>query len=353
MCGRMSQSDRAASKGLPATSELDASTTIYWNGGTPKASLDGGAARSRAAPASCAAHTRAPAAGSPDRRGAGGSGEDQRPPSARMPRLRRPAQRRQRARPPLSHTDARPTASFSPADLTLGTASAAAGTAVTVADRCRPRIQGMRHRIAGGNGVPGPVPPTRELMSNGCDTSGPWPARTACYGIFIRLQRRQLEAVLVPQRRGVPEHADDDGEHYPGNRQHPARQASCCRSCVTTRTPAFARGVPLAGSRPRSRPGLPRAVAGQRDARRLPWLRRQRQHPLMASSPLVATAAWMVPDPPPAPAVSVPKQPREAISAASMSGSSALRYPGSTFHARCSVVPLQDWRPRGIRTWRV
>jgi hypothetical protein len=90
-----------------------------------------------------------------------------------------------------------------------------------------------------------------------------------------------LEAVVIPQRRGVPEHTDDDdGEHSPGNRQHPARQASCCRSCVTTRTPAFARGVPLAGSRrPRSRPGLPRAVAGQRDARRLPWLRRQRQHP--------------------------------------------------------------------------
>jgi hypothetical protein len=38
----MSQSDRAASKGLPATSELDASTTTYWNGGTPKASLDVG-----------------------------------------------------------------------------------------------------------------------------------------------------------------------------------------------------------------------------------------------------------------------------------------------------------------------
>jgi len=51
----MSQSDRAASKELPATSEPDASTTTYWNSGTPKASLDGGTTRSRAAPASCAA----------------------------------------------------------------------------------------------------------------------------------------------------------------------------------------------------------------------------------------------------------------------------------------------------------
>jgi hypothetical protein len=39
MRGRISQSDRAASEGLPTTGELDASTTIYWNGGTPKASL--------------------------------------------------------------------------------------------------------------------------------------------------------------------------------------------------------------------------------------------------------------------------------------------------------------------------
>jgi hypothetical protein len=36
MRGRMSQSDRAASKGLQTTGELDASTTTYWNGGTPK-----------------------------------------------------------------------------------------------------------------------------------------------------------------------------------------------------------------------------------------------------------------------------------------------------------------------------
>jgi len=39
MRGRMSQGDRAASKGLPTTGELDASTTTYWNSGTSKASL--------------------------------------------------------------------------------------------------------------------------------------------------------------------------------------------------------------------------------------------------------------------------------------------------------------------------
>jgi hypothetical protein len=108
----MSQSDRAASKGQSATSELDASTTTYWNGGTPKASLHRRHHPLEAAPASCAAASvpqpvrfwlwsltcwvdaglggsglpaaaqarPTPAllqAGSPDRRGAAGSGEDQ------------------------------------------------------------------------------------------------------------------------------------------------------------------------------------------------------------------------------------------------------------------------------------
>jgi hypothetical protein len=39
MGGRISQGDRAASKGLPITGELDASATTCWNGGKPKASL--------------------------------------------------------------------------------------------------------------------------------------------------------------------------------------------------------------------------------------------------------------------------------------------------------------------------
>jgi hypothetical protein len=40
-----------------------------------------------------------------------------------------------------------------------------------------------------------------------------------------------MEAVVIPQRRGVPEHADDDGEHSPGNRQHPA----CSERAVPSR----------------------------------------------------------------------------------------------------------------------
>ena len=71
--------------------------------------------RGRRARRSATPAKRRPPTNSDTSRWLGPVGRDhgQRPPSARMPRLRRP-QRRQRARPPLSHTDARPTASFSP-----------------------------------------------------------------------------------------------------------------------------------------------------------------------------------------------------------------------------------------------
>ena len=38
------------------------------------------------------------------------------------------------------------------------------------------------------------------------------------------LRAGQLIAVVVPERRGVPEHADDDGERAASDRQRPARQ---------------------------------------------------------------------------------------------------------------------------------
>src|SRR5262249_28311360 len=43
-------------------------------------------------------------------------------------------------------------------------------------------------------------------------------------GRSLGLQVGDLVAVVVPQRRGIPEHAEDDGEGSPGDRQDPCGQ---------------------------------------------------------------------------------------------------------------------------------
>jgi phytanoyl-CoA dioxygenase PhyH len=65
-----------------------------------------------------------------------------------------------------------------------------------------------------------------DALPPGCEM-GPHPAEVkvvAPAGSVMQLQVRELVAVVVPQCRGVPEHAEDDGERPACHRQRPAGQ---------------------------------------------------------------------------------------------------------------------------------